>query len=759
MKTDPMNMTIQSSDTANLMIDIIQSSPEELSGVLNNALKKLMMDTGADHVMISVLSHEVAQTRTHFIPFDQKAIQSIIRDKSLPMIFQVDDVDFPVSDIMHQRFSETWVIIPLQKGYLSFEFTSKLSNTAILIDTSSWLVKSLEFKINAIETIQELDQTRKTKSDFLSNMSHEIRTPLSGIYNAFYLLNTTGLTHEQIEYVNHGMISVNQLSSMIDDMLDYANIESGGMSLHPVLFDLEHEMIRLYQHYKPLAEEKKLSFFFDYDLQLNNQYVGDIARIRQVMNHLLDNAIKYTNQGSIELNIHFKAIQDQHTWIELNVADSGIGIPSEALNQIKDAFIQVDNSKTKDHQGTGLGLSIASELTQLLGGKLEAHSIVKEGSRFTVSIPLVTQQPLSYPHVNHMKALVVSQTSQPSRFVNLLVSMGIECLYLDFLSNQLVNFIIIEDHKLDSSSISQLKTTYGLPTVLTISSSLDHQFQKGIDIIFEWPTSRAMIEYKIHQRLSHHQKDHLAYRYGQELKGYALLVDDNRLNRVALQSILLKQGIRSTTVESGLKAIELVKNEVFDIIFMDIQMPVMDGLEATRRIRNLGQAYEQIPIIAITANQYFKDYDLMKSTQINDVLFKPIRMEHLGQILRKYIPRDRGHLIPEELPVFDLIEFNERFDGSDDIAIEVMQTFLEEYQHDVLNIKNAILASDIKRIYETTHYFKGSCAYLSGKRAVWLLNQMTTFVKQGQLDLMSMYQNLLETEIDALAKLVKSKLA
>jgi HPt (histidine-containing phosphotransfer) domain-containing protein len=191
---------------------------------------------------------------------------------------------------------------------------------------------------------------------------------------------------------------------------------------------------------------------------------------------------------------------------------------------------------------------------------------------------------------------------------------------------------------------------------------------------------------------------------------------------------------------------------------MDIQMPNMDGLETTRRIRNLGESYEHVPIIAITANQYFKDYDLMKSTQINDVLFKPIRMEHLGQVLRKYIPQERGIVIPEELIVFDAFEFNERFDGSDDIAIEVMHTFLEEYQRDLYNISQAVAHKDPKQIHETTHYFKGSCAYLSGKRAVWLLSQMTQLAKQGRLESMSMLQNLLEKEVLLLVKSVQTKL-
>jgi len=233
-------------------------------------------------------------------------------------------------------------------------------------------------------------------------------------------------------------------------------------------------------------------------------------------------------------------------------------------------------------------------------------------------------------------------------------------------------------------------------------------------------------------------------------------VDDNRLNRVALESILKKMGMKSKSVGSGALAIQIVTNESFDVILMDLQMPEMDGLEATRRIRHLGKKYMNLPIIAVTANTYIKDYDLMKSAQINDVIFKPIQFEQLNQMLRKYIKSQNEIHIPDELFVFDSYDFKMRFEGSDDIADEVILSFLSEYIGDLKKINAAVKSKDSVRIIETTHYFKGSCSYLSGKRAVWLLGYMIELAKVNELKHMEHSLDMLNIEIKALVESIES---
>ena len=276
-----------------------------------------------------------------------------------------------------------------------------------------------------------------------------------------------------------------------------------------------------------------------------------------------------------------------------------------------------------------------------------------------------------------------------------------------------------------------------------------------VDGVIEYPVSRTTMVQKLMSNY-HKARKTVTSPYTKQLSGTALIVDDNRLNRVALEGILLKLGIKSKLADSGSKAIEMVKNESFDLILMDIQMPIMDGIEATRRIRSLGNSYQMIPIVAVTANSYFNDYDMLKASQINDVIFKPIKIESLGQLLRKYLSGTDTITIPQEILSFDRLDFLKRFEGSYDIAKEVVATFQAEYPKDLDHIKEAIVSKNNEDIVKTAHYYKGSCTYLSGKRLVWVLNRMMDLAKNHQLDEMKELLHLLIIETDELVKQLKS---
>ena len=242
------------------------------------------------------------------------------------------------------------------------------------------------------------------------------------------------------------------------------------------------------------------------------------------------------------------------------------------------------------------------------------------------------------------------------------------------------------------------------------------------------------------------------------LTGYALIVDDNRLNRIALENILKKQGLKSKLVDSGAKAIEAAKNERFDIILMDIQMPEMDGIETSKHIRSLGPQYKNLPIIAITANAFLNDYDLMKHAQMNDVLFKPISIEALERILRKHLSHHKQIFVPAVHQVFDQKDYEYRFDESYDIAKTVIESFIEIYQGDLLSIEEAIKSNRPNIIKEKLHYFKGSCSYLSGKRTTWLLTTMMKLNEQNQKEALQNAYEVLVYEVDKLVEQLKKYL-
>jgi CheY-like chemotaxis protein len=328
--------------------------------------------------------------------------------------------------------------------------------------------------------------------------------------------------------------------------------------------------------------------------------------------------------------------------------------------------------------------------------------------------------------------------------------MGMHVYDEQSIQHEKVDLMIFETMLKPGENLTHIKEQYGTEQVILFAlKSIDQRKLKKVDGTLEEPVSRHALLQKIVNR-QHELRRSVTSEYTKQLSGVALIVDDNRLNRVALQSILQKLGIQSKLAESGQKAIEMIKQESFDLILMDIQMPHMDGIEATRRIRSLGNAYQKVPIIAVTANAYFNDYDLLKASQINDVIFKPIKMEALAQSLRKYLVQNETIRIPDELFIFDRGDFLKRFEGSYDIAKEVILTFQSEYLKDIEKMRQAVKEKNPEAIIQTAHYYKGSCAYLSGKRLVWVLTRMMDHAKQDMLDEMNDLFELIVKESESL---------
>ena len=646
-------------------------------------------------------------------------------------------------------------------GFIAFDDTQKTRRwnvienrlLRVLSEMMTNLIMRQKREHEIIEMRIKADEASRAKGQFLANMSHEIRTPLSGIYNTFYLLSTTDLSLEQNEYLNVGQASIDSLASIVDDVLDISRIEAGKMEVYEDLFNIEEEFIRMIRTQKSFADDKGITISFHFDYRINFDILGDYRKLRQIFLNLLNNAIKYTKEGSIDIDVVMAS--ENPLQIEFSVKDTGIGIEESQINHLSEAFYQVDASESRKYQGTGLGLSISNQLIDLLHGKLTIESEIDKGSTFKVLLPFTKNRLYEYPATQKMKSLYVIDNIHQSTIESMLSSMGLTTYTFETVADHKVDVIIFETPIKNSEMIQRLKEEYGTESTITISSATpENKRFKKIDCFFDLPVSRQTFYQKILNKLNSERKAQNTNEYKTILSGHALVVDDNRLNRIALESILVKQGIKSTSVDSGKKALDLVKKEDFNIIFMDIQMPEMDGIETTRRIRALGKKFQSIPIVAITANAFFNDYDMMKTTQINDVIFKPIKIEHLNQVLRKYIHTGTSIQIPDELFAFDEKDFRQRFEGSSDIALEVIESFSSEYRGDLQKLKSAIQLKDGEEIIKAAHYFKGSCSYLSGKRAVWMLNYMMNIAKNKQFDLMELCYDMLENEVVELTKAI-----
>ncbi len=617
----------------------------------------------------------------------------------------------------------------------------ELALVAKLYQDAFYRQKALLSNKNSLSYIQ---------TNFMQNMSHEMKTPLGGIHHALYLLSTTHLTEEQKSYVNLGQEASDGLNSLMDHLLDITPYESE-TKLESYAFNMEEEVLRIHRSFKRVLDQKGLDFLFNYDYQINYDLVGDVIKLRQILTQLIDNAIKFTTKGSITCDI-LRISEDPHI-LRIQIKDTGIGIVPEHMEQLYDSFFQADISRSRRYQGAGLGLPIVKRWVDLMGGKIDVSSTLNQGSIFGIDIPIKKGNPLDFSEIHQKHVLWMKDQHHHHPLIDALSSMGMKVYTKEDIKENKVDLILLDQKIKTMEEIDIYKEQFGSSSCLMMV--FDHDIlkqSKKIDIVVESPFSRIALMHKLIHVEQQMTKDSDETSYGVILHGTALVVDDNRLNRIALESILMKEGIDVLLAESGEKAIEMVKKENIDLILMDIQMPVMDGIETTRRIRSLGKKYEKIAIVAVTANAYFNDYDMLKSAKINDVIFKPIHMDHLKQILRKYMHTHDVLHVPDDLFIWDEHDFNTRFEGSESIASEVLTIYLKEYEKDLKHIESAILMNKKDEIIQAVHYFKGSVSYVSGKRAEWVLNHMLEEAKQDHLLHMEDNMKILKDEIDQLVR-------
>ncbi len=274
-----------------------------------------------------------------------------------------------------------------------------------------------------IDLKEEANLASKEKTHFLSKISHEFRTPLNGAKNALYLLNSTRITSEQKEYVDIATYSIESLISMIGDVLDISKIESGQIDIHKDIFDLENELVSILLTEQNIAKEKGLDILYDFDYTINHLFVSDLKKIRQIILNLVNNSIKYTNQGSINLRVKKLKETKTHQVIEIMIRDTGIGIDKVYHEKIFDKFYQIETGNSRSYEGTGLGLSIVKELISQLGGEIHLDSHINQGTTFTVRLKLNKKENYDFTKTSELKVLIIDNDEKSKKIFNILESM------------------------------------------------------------------------------------------------------------------------------------------------------------------------------------------------------------------------------------------------------------------------------------------------------------------------------------------------
>ena len=630
------------------------------------------------------------------------------------------------------------------------------------------LTKQKEKEKILIEAKRKAEDASRAKTEFLANMSHEIRTPLNGIIGLTNLMLETEVTSVQKNYLKKSIVSSKALLHVINDILDYSKIEVNKIELEHIPFQLDKMLHQVSNLFIYEAQNKNIDLECTIEPSIHNNLIGDPFRINQILINLVGNAIKFTDSGYIHISILLEELKEKTMKLNFSVKDTGIGISKIKQKKLFQNFSQVDTSNTRKYGGSGLGLVISRKLARIMGGEISVESTEGIGSTFnflteveytTKDYHFLTQD------LKNKKVLVVNSDKEKRELINKTLKMfNLNTILCDdnnsalkVLEKEDLHYIILEWNLIDNDVFKLAKiveSTYqdkGIQTIILCSFSEREEFETAKKVagltknklLVNPFSSSSLLDVIVNNTNIKSEKEKNTKKLF--AKGKALLVEDNEINQLVAKHNLENIGLEVSTAENGKIAVQKVKDEHYDIIFMDLQMPIMDGFEASRKIREFSS---DIPIVALTAAVMKEDLKMTQDAGMNEHLSKPIDIVKLKDVIVKYLHTSFEESSSEDKVSVDqtikginLEELFLRLNGNKELAFQMLINFAEDNKHIINELNSLDIKSD--EFKSLIHNLKGLSGNLS-------LNEVFKYSKKIDAS------DILEEKIELLLKLKES---
>lgn len=777
----------------NRLLDIVESAKDLIASVSSRG--KLVYMNGAGREMLGLQSNadQVHMVEEYSHP---EMYSELVRGAALAKEFGYWESDAQLMKQNGEPLYVSMVIVPHKD-----EDTGELFFSCIARDISEQ--KMVQEKL--VRATLEAEEANQAKSRFLALMSHEIRTPLNGIIGLTQLMRKTGLSSSQKDYMDKMNTSSETLLRIINDILDFSKIEAGKVDIERQPFQPEELMHRITDQLSVfMGGKEQFEFIIDTPEELPQTIIGDALRLEQVLLNLCMNAIKFTNRGKVRLKLEIVEQTDKGVDVKFIISDTGIGMSEAQVQKLFKPFTQADGSTTRKFGGTGLGLVISKSFVELMGGKLKVTSKALVGSEFYFTLPFTIIHKYTEPRLQvHQDLLeqpvwiVEDDDEMREHWSDIVESFGLTPIPFhswkmarDRLrrigAGALPKLIVLDmempdmygaetwlefhrDAELAGVKTIAMTTSYGRDEMMQLPAE-----QRPVTLLIK-PIMRTAMLRAIESVLDHKGTDGKE----QEIESVAtiqqnvtntriLLAEDNKINQLVAIEILKERGYEVGLAENGEEVLIKLGEERWDLILMDIHMPIMDGSEAVRIIRTQAK-YDHIPIIAVTANVLRNDHERYLKLGMNDVVTKPISSERIHNVISYWLKEISGSTIQpvvksglndrsralepaniDSLPSIDGMDVESalaRVNGKLPILLHMMEQFMLDYDSFADQLRMMIKQSELTIVKRMAHTLKGAAGYLSAYELLEAACEVERIVKLPELESDNLQKAIIQLEV------------